>query len=98
MSDQDQKSEDTGLTPNTILAAFEKLFGAEGRGVRHFAHSGLRYVKLAGGVVLVEQNPKKHSYWAEMAHKGHRIAWAMRDGQYLARVIDGEVEMLDNSR
>ncbi len=77
-----------------ILVAFEKLFGG-GRAVRRFRHSGLRYVELDGGAVLVEQNPRKSSEWAEMARAGRRVAWVMRDGQYLARVVDGAVEMLD---
>jgi hypothetical protein len=77
-----------------ILVAFEKLFGG-GRGVKRFARSGLRYVNLAGGAVLVEQNPKKRSEWAELAVGGHRVAWVLRDGEYLARVVDGEVVMLD---
>ena len=82
------------LSAGVILVAFEKLFGG-GRGVRKFARSGLRYAQLPGGAVLIEQNPKKSSEWAELANKGHRVAWAMRDGRYLARVIDGEVTMLE---
>ena len=77
-----------------ILVAFEKLFGG-GRGVKRFARSGLRYVDLTGGAVLVEQNPKKQSEWAKLSQSGHRIAWVMRDGEYLARVVDGEVVMLE---
>jgi hypothetical protein len=45
--------------------------------------------------VLVEQNPKKRSEWAELAQAGRRVAWVLRDGRYLARVVDGEVTMLD---
>lgn len=82
------------LGAGIILVAFEKLFGG-GRGVKTFARSGLRYVNLKDGAVLVEQNPKKHSEWAKLAHDGHRVAWVMRDGEYLARVVDGEVVMLD---
>lgn len=82
------------LTAGRILVAYEKLFGG-GRGVQKFARSGLRYVRLAGGAVLVEQNPKKKSEWAELASQGRRIAWVMREGEYLARVVDGEVSMLD---
>ena len=77
-----------------ILVAFEKLFGG-GRGVRRFARSGLRYVDLGGGAVLVEQNPQKRSEWAQLARSGHRVAWVLRDGEYLARVVDGDVSMLD---
>jgi hypothetical protein len=82
------------LTPGRILVAFEKLFGG-GRGVQRYARSGLRYVRLAGGAVLVEQNPKKKSEWAELARQGRRVAWVMREGEYLARIVDGEVVMLD---
>ncbi|HEX8707672.1 MAG TPA: hypothetical protein VF723_05375 [Pyrinomonadaceae bacterium] len=77
-----------------ILVAFEKLFGG-GRGVRKFSRSGLRYVNLSGGAILVEQNPQKRSEWAALAAGGHRVAWVMRDGEYLARVVDGQVVMLD---
>jgi hypothetical protein len=86
--------DDDELTPGRILVAFEKLFRG-GRGVQKFARSGLRHVKLARGALLVEQNPTKKSEWAELARQGRRIAWLMRDGEYLARVVDGEVVMLD---
>ncbi|MBD0372219.1 MAG: hypothetical protein ICV60_15360 [Pyrinomonadaceae bacterium] len=92
-----KEAESEELTPGVILVAFEKLFGG-GRGVRKFARSGLRHVSLPDNAVLIEQNPKKQSEWAELARKGHRVAWAMRDGQYLARVVDGEVVMLDERR
>jgi hypothetical protein len=86
--------EKESLSAGVILVAFEKLFGG-GRGVRKFARSGLRHVALADMAVLVEQNPKKESEWAELARKGHRVAWVLRDGEYLARVVDGEVVMLE---
>jgi hypothetical protein len=82
------------LSAGRILVAFEKLFGG-GRGVRRFARSGLRYVDLGGGALLIEQNPQKRSEWAQLAQQGRSIAWVMRDGEYLARVVDGEVVMLD---
>src|SRR2546421_93739 len=68
---------------------------SDGRGVRRFSRSGLRHVELPEGAILVEQNPKKSSEWAELARRGHRVAWVMRDGAYLARVVDGEVTFLD---
>ncbi|HMF56323.1 MAG TPA: hypothetical protein VK619_08260 [Pyrinomonadaceae bacterium] len=80
------------LSAGRILVAFEKLFGG-GRGVRKFAHSGVRYVELPAGAILVEQNPKKRSEWARLARGGHRVAWVMRDGKYLARVVNGAVEI-----
>jgi len=82
------------LTPGRILVAFEKLFGG-GRGVQKFPRSGLRYVRLGGGALLIEQNPKKKSEWGTLARAGRRVAWVMREGTYLARVVDGEVVMLD---
>jgi hypothetical protein len=86
--------EDEKLNARIIVVAFEKLFSG-GRGVKKFSRSGLRYVNLSDGAILVEQNPQKKSEWAELAGKGHRVAWVMRDGEYLARVVDGEVVMLD---
>ena len=89
-----KQPEDDVLSAGVVLVAFEKLFSG-GRGVKKFARSGLRYVNLAGGAVLVEQNPKKRSEWAELAQNGQRVAWVLRDGEYLASVVDGEVVMLD---
>ena len=85
--------EDGPPAAGRVLVAFEKLFGG-GRGVPRFARSGLRHVPLGGGAVLVEQNPRKDSEWAALARAGRRVAWVMRDGRYLARVVDGEVTML----
>lgn len=89
-----EKAADDELSAGRILVAFEKLFSG-GRGVSRFSRSNLRYTKLPGGAILVEQNPKKKSEWARLANEGHRIAWVMRDGEYLARIVDGEVVMLD---
>ncbi len=92
-----QKSQEPDIpSAATLAVAFEKLFGG-GRGVSRFARSGVRHVKLNGNVILVEQNTKKRSEWAERARRGQRIAWVMRDGDYLARVVDGEVVMLVNA-
>ena len=88
-----KETESKELTAGIILVAFEKLFGG-GRGVRKFARSGLRHVPLPEGAVLIEQNHKKQREWAELVRKGHRVAWVLRDGEYLARVVDGEVVML----
>ena len=91
---EEERTDEEVPAAGVILVAFEKLFGG-GRGVRRFRRSGLRYVELPHGAVLVEQNPKKSSQWAELARRGQRVAWAMRDGQYLAHVVDGEVTLLD---
>ena len=94
MTDGDNTLDDDALTPGRILIAFEKLFSG-GRGVDRLSRSGLRYVNLAGSTILIEQNPKKQSSWARLAHDGHRVAWVMRDRVYLARIVDGEVLMLE---
>ena len=93
-SKESGKAAGESLSAGVILVAFEKLFGG-GRGVKRFKRSGLRYVELAEGAVLVEQNPDNRSEWAGLAQSGHRIAWVLRDGEYLARVVDGEVTMMD---
>lgn len=89
-----ERAERAALKAGAVLVAYEKLF-AGGRGVRRFARSGLRYVPLDDGAVLVEQNPNKKSEWAALARQGRRVAWVLRDGEYLARVVDGEVVMLE---
>jgi hypothetical protein len=94
LSEKSEENPGEELSAGRIQVAFEKLFGG-GRGVKKFSRSGLRYTELSGGAIMIEQNPKKKSEWAELALKGHRIAWVMRDGEYLARVVDGEVVMLD---
>lgn len=88
-----EATEAAALSAGVILVASEKLFGG-GRGVRRFAPSGLRYVPLTDGAILVEQNPQKQNKWAGLARAGHRIAWVIRNGEYLARVVDGEVTIL----
>ena len=94
MAESNEHSAEDLPAAGVILVAFEKLFSG-GRGVRRFRHSGLRHVDLPHDCVLVEQNPKKASEWAELARRGRRVAWLMRDGQYLARVVDGEVTFLE---
>lgn len=93
MAESDRPAAEDVPAAGVILVAFEKLF-AGGRGVRRFRQSGLRHVELPHDCVLIEQNPKKSSDWAELARSGRRVAWVMRDGHYLARVVDGEVTFL----
>jgi hypothetical protein len=93
MAESDRAGAEKVPEAGVILVAFEKLF-AGGRGVRRFRQSGLRHVELPHDCVLIEQNPKKSSEWAELARSGRRVAWVMRDGRYLARVVDGEVTFL----
>ena len=93
MTENDRAGADDLPAAGVILVAFEKLF-AGGRGVRRFRQSGLRHVEVPHDCVLIEQNPQKSSEWAALARSGRRVAWVMRDGRYLARVIDGEVTFL----
>lgn len=79
--------------PGVISVAFEKLFGG-GRGVRRLSRTNLRYVEMERGAILVEQNPDGADEWAEAARGGRRVAWLLRDGERLARVVDGVVERL----
>jgi hypothetical protein len=90
---KEEESKEAEPMPGQITVAFEKLFGG-GRGVQKFARSGLRYVKLGKDTILIEQNPTKRSEWARLAKEGRRIAWLMREGEYLARVVDGETTWL----
>ncbi len=93
MAEEDRTEAEELPAAGVVLVAFEKLF-AGGRGVRRFRHSGLRHAELPHGCVLVEQNPQKSSEWAALARSGRRVAWVMRDGRYLARVVEGEVTFL----
>jgi hypothetical protein len=93
MAEDDRAGAEELPAAGVILVAFEKLFSG-GRGVRRFRQSGLRHVELPSDCVLIEQNPKKSSEWAELARSGRRVAWVMRDGRFLARVVDGEVTFL----
>ncbi len=100
MAESKTTPDDTGdaVSVGVISVACSKLFGG-GRGVSKFKQSGLRYVKLdTRGTLLIEQNPNKKSEWAKLAREGKRVAWVMRDGAYLARVVDGEVVMVDDAR
>jgi hypothetical protein len=97
-SKKNDTSEEQQINKEEVLKAFEKLFaGGRQKGVRRFQQSGVRHIKLAGGAELIEQNPHKESEWAAKARQGQKIAWVMKDGDYLARVVNGEVEVLHHS-
>lgn len=93
MATRKSESQHENPTEESILAAYERLF-SDAKGVRRYPQSGLRYVGLPGNAVLVEQNPQKESQWAKLARKGRKVAWVMRGDEYVARVIDGKVEIL----
>ena len=90
----EQESASTLPSAAEILAAYDRLFSTDKHDVHRFKTSGVHYVDLPHHLILVEQNPQKESHWAEQARAGHTIAWVMRDGEYLARVVDRTVEFL----
>ena len=55
--------------------------------------SGLRNINY-GSIFFIEQNPLKGSKFAQMAKKGHKIMWGMKQNKYILRVIDGEFNHL----
>lgn len=90
-----EKEQETQLpSSEELLAAYEKLFGKNRTGVKHYKKSGVYYVELPHDMVLIEQNAQKDSHWAQKAREGQKIAWVMKDGEYLARVVQGKVEIL----
>jgi hypothetical protein len=71
------------LNTGVILVAFEKLFG------------GGRYVNISPDTILIEQNPREKNEWGELAQQGKRVAWVMREGKRIARIVDGAMTRLD---
>lgn len=62
--------------------------------VRKTSHSKLREVdfecdgdKLRG----LEQNPSTQSNWAKLAREGKKVMQFLRDGKYVANVVEGKV-------
>lgn len=41
----------------------------------------------------LEQNPETKSRWAQMARSGKRVMQFLREGRYVANVVDGKVTM-----
>ncbi len=57
-------------------------------------HARLRSFVADDGHFWLEQNPQKHSKWAALVRKGHRIAWEIDKpgGEYTGRMlIDGDI-------
>ena len=38
----------------------------------------------------LEQNPSTHSNWAKLAREGKKVMQFLRDGKYVANVVDGK--------
>lgn len=39
----------------------------------------------------LEQNPSRRSNWAKLAREGKKVMQFLRDGKYVANVVDGKV-------
>lgn len=55
------------------------------KGLRGFIHDS--------GLLLLEQNPGKRTWCAELASSGIRCAWVMKQGSFLSFVIQWEGEI-----
>ena len=72
------------------------LLGAERYPVRLTPKRHLREVDFVfeGKMVRgLEQNPATKSRWAEMARSGEKVMQFLKDGRYVANVVDGSVTM-----
>ena len=87
-----ERAKSDELNIGIILVAFEKLFGG-GRGVEK-NRPGLRYVNISSDTILIEQNPREKNEWGEMVQQGKRIAWVIREGNRIARIVDGTMTKL----
>ena len=68
--------------------------GPERYPVRRTPKKGLRQVDfvLDGSEIRgLEQNPDTKSRWAQLARSGKRVMQFLREGRYLANVVDGKV-------
>jgi hypothetical protein len=80
-------------------AASVNIWGKDFR-VRKTSRSKLREVdfecdgdKLRG----LEQNPDTRSNWAKLAREGKKVMQFLRDGKYVANVVDGKVRFYGHS-
>ena len=68
-----EKERETKLpSSEEILAAYDKLFGKNTSGVKHYKKSGVHYIDLPHDMVLIEQNAEKDSHWAQKAREGQK--------------------------
>ena len=42
---------------------------------------------------VLEQNPAKPSPTGQLAREGHKVAWLLEGGRYLAKSVDGRAEL-----
>jgi hypothetical protein len=68
--------------------------GSERYPVRSTPKRGLRQVdfEFEGKEIRgLEQNPQTKSRWAQMARSGEKVMQFLREGRYVANVVDGKV-------
>lgn len=64
--------------------------------VRRTPKRGLRQVdfEVDGNEIRgLEQNPATKSRWAQMARSGKKVMQFLREGRYIANVVDGKVTL-----
>jgi len=70
--------------------------GIERYSVRRTPKRGLRQVDFVfdGNEIRgLEQNPDTKSRWAQMARAGKKVMQFLREGRYVANVVDGKVNL-----
>jgi hypothetical protein len=84
-----------------VLDAPEVTLGAARYFVRRTPRSKLRQVDFTfDGQALrgLEQNQRTNSRWAALARKGSRVMQFLRDGRYIASVVDGKVQLYGSNK
>ena len=69
--------------------------------VRQTSRSKLREVDFQfDGQTLrgLEQNPDTKSRWAQLAREGKKVMQFLSDGNYIAVVVDGKVQLYERER
>ena len=61
--------------------------------IKRFSRSGVNYIDYKD-LRFIEQNKNKQSQWGKKAREGHKITWIIKNGVYIARIIDGEYKLL----
>jgi hypothetical protein len=64
--------------------------------VRRTPKRGLRQVDFmfdGNGIRGLEQNPDTRSEWAKLARSGKKVMQFLREGRYVAVVVDGKVTL-----
>ena len=76
--------------------ATEIELGAKRYSVRRTSKRHLREVDFAfdgKNIRGLEQNPETKSRWAQMARSGKKVMQFLREGRYVANVVDGKVTL-----